>query len=342
MGTLIVAHGLRRQAAGDPAAFPADLRVALALGRSLRNGSIIAAHVHGTEVTRIAVDGADAWLRELDGRPDLLRAALAAVSEDDRTALTRVGPGGEVIPPAVLPGEPPEFDPRPHLLAERYVIRELQKGPGQWLPALLAPAGVDKEAVAPVVDAIGTAWSVPWERERGRRLLGLGFETRSVPGGPPLLRGRPGRVIFASQPRTPAELVETDRHLRLYRRALLVKLAVRLYQAERRGTPAGTAPAALADLVTAGCLRSVPTDPYDGQPLRYRVSMGELLAPLPARSNPIPGAPPPLEALPGQAIVWSVGANHQDDGGRGSSADMTTGTRADDVLFLVPLPPGQK
>ena len=66
------------------------------------------------------------------------------------------------------------------------------------------------------------------------------------------------RWVYSYQCR--AQRLDTLVHLRL----LLVKLAVGGYAAEH-----GTPPERLADLVPA-YLASVPTDPFDGQPLRYR------------------------------------------------------------------------
>ncbi|MDB5311448.1 MAG: hypothetical protein JWO38_5650 [Gemmataceae bacterium] len=333
MGGAVVAHGLQSHAAGDPAALPDDLRTALALGQSLQNGSILVALQHGNEVVRAALAGTDHWLAALDGRPDLLRAALAAVLEDE--------PAGP-------------FDPTPHLLAERYVTRELTKAPGQWLPAMLTPGGEDKEVVASVADLIALAWSVPWERERGRRLVGLGFEAGLGQEEHNLVRGRPGSVIFNVRLQTPIELAEIDRQLRTYRRAVQLKLAVRLYQEEK-----GSAPPDLTALVAEKYIPVVPADPYDGLPFRYRVSAGEELQPppspvaVPPAGMTLPGTPTPLprndppaaeptRVLRGQPVIWSVGPNRRDGGGRNPPAGPGGLGRGEDIVFLVPPPPGRK
>ena len=44
----------------------------------------------------------------------------------------------------------------------------------------------------PEVDLVEFSWAVPWERERTRRLLGLGFEAGTRPGAEKFVQGRPG------------------------------------------------------------------------------------------------------------------------------------------------------
>lgn len=317
MGHVLLAHGLQHQAAGKPEAFPEDLRIALALSRSLRNGSIVSALNYGNDVARASFSGADRWLGELRGRPDLLRAVIHILEADE--------PAGP-------------FDPRPHFLAERFIMRDQAKAPGQVLPNQLTPPGRDLEQTTPLVDLIGTAWNVPWERERTRRLLGAGYER-----GQPSARlrawviGRPGVMIFLARKLTAEEMAESDRQIRVHRRVVLLSAAVRLYQAEK-----GSTPGSLQELVAAGILKSIPLDPYDDQPLRYRVSAGEVLPPQPMPMMSGMKAPPGTDARPiaaGQPIIWSVGPDRNDDGGRNSATRPGTGRSGPDLVFLVPLPP---
>jgi hypothetical protein len=60
--------------------------------------------------------------------------------------------------------------------------------------------------------------------------------------------------------------------------------------AERYRLAKGAWPAGLDDLVTSGLLKSVPTDPFDGRPMRYRKTAGGV-------------------------VVYSVGPDGTDDGG---------------------------
>ncbi len=324
MGMILLAHGLQKQAAGDPAQFPADLQSALALGRSFRNGSIVKSLNFGNEVARACLSATDHWLAALEGRPDLLRQVLALLREDDPVEA---------------------FDPRPHVLAERYIMRDMAKAPGQFLPAQLTPPGTNPEQTTPLVDLIGVAWSVPWERERTRRLLGVGFETGNPTRANRLLvQGRPGTSVFLTRKQSPDEMIDNDRQVRLHRRAALIALAIRLHQVEKRSTPA-----TLDDLVAAGYLPAVPLDPYSSLPFNYRVSEGETLSP-PALPLPLPPGTPtaktsasqePRPIAPGQPILWSVGPNRTNEGGRNSPTrpGMTRG--GDDIVFLVPTEPAK-
>ena len=326
MGAALIAHGLQRQNAGDPAPFVADLRTDLALGRNFRNGSGVAALRQGQAVTRAALFGVDQWLANLDGRPDLIRQVLEAVREDDRAVPTRWGPGG--VTPASLPpaGDGAPFDPTPHLLADRFLVRGLLTAPAQWLPDNLAPPGQDREAQAPVADLVGFGWATPWERERTRRLVGLGPDRRSTVGMGSLVRGRPGSGLLL-RTANPDDLTDQDRFLRSQRRATILKLAVRAYQAEHGGTP----PADLAALVPA-YLPAVPTDPYGDGPFRYRVVR---LAEVPAAVR-LPNRP----LADGDVLVWSVGPNGKDDGGWAPPYVGADQSRHNDHVYLLPRRPG--
>lgn len=325
MGLAVAAHGLRRQRQGDPGAFVDDLRTALALGRNFRNGSGVPALRNGLSVGRAAFAAVDPWLRQLDGRPDLVREALGVVLEDERSVLTRRLPDGTVLPAEVpaADGHVP-FDPVPHLLAERFVVRDLLKAPGQWLADQLTPAGREREVNVPVADLIAFGWATPWEKERTRRLVGLSPDRRAAAGLPGLARGRPGAAYVVRAP-NPEDLAEQDRLFRAARRGATLKLAVRVYQAEHDGNP----PADLAALVP-DYLPAVPTDPYSDAPFKYRVATGQ---------NPPPGVRQGRAYPAGQPVAWSVGPNRTDEGGWAEAFTLADQPRREDLVFPTPLVP---
>jgi hypothetical protein len=76
-------------------------------------------------------------------------------------------------------------------------------------------------------------------------------------------------------------------------------------------------------------LPAAPTDPYDNQPIRFRVSTGELIR------GPWRGG---KQISWGQSVLWCVGEDHQDNGGRLGDINLVDGNG--DVIYLVPLPPG--
>jgi len=316
MVSALLARGLQKQADGDPGEFLVRFRQALHVGRTMQNGTIVVAYLMGTDVIRLALTALDRWLERLGDDPvaaGLLRRALGLLE-------------------AVDPPEP--FDPTPYYLSERYVLREGLAAPSQWLPQLLTPPGGDPEAVGPVVDLVALAWAVPWERERTRRLVGLGYESgRSIDLS--LIAGRPGARMML-RPRFGIDPTAADRNLRLLGRVGLLKVALRAYRCEH-----GRYPDALAGLVVSGYLRAVPGDPYEPtRPLGYRLSPGETLRSVPSRGM---GEPPPLARAvewvvpPGQPVLWSVGIDALDQGGTSLPADvpLTFGTPPD-FVFLVP------
>ena len=116
---------------------------------------------------------------------------------------------------------------------------------------------------------------------------------------------------------------------------LILKAVVRAFESER-----GKPPATQTELVQLGYLPRLPEDPYaDGKPFGYRVSPGETLR-IPTHTMPqtrlATKTPDPYELAvrPGRVIIWSLGVDRLDQGGRVPPGDP----RAQDIVFLVPLP----
>ena len=191
MAVALIARGLQRQAAGDAGELVRNLSTVFALGRSVGDRSVVSALFVGQGITRSGLAGTDEWLKAQDGPADQLRAAIRVLQGDE--------PGGP-------------FDPTPHMLAERYILREAMKAPNQWLPNFIKPRDRDQEAVAVEVDVVTFAWTVPWEQERTRRLIGLRYETGLDRPRAMLVRGRPGSHYWFTSPRvSPDALIEVDR-----------------------------------------------------------------------------------------------------------------------------------
>ncbi|MBP3955079.1 hypothetical protein J8F10_07275 [Gemmata sp. G18] len=132
---------------------------------------------------------------------------------------------------------PGDLDLVPHYLADRYVLREQLRVPSPWLTGHLISAGVNEELAAAEADLVSFAWTVPWERERTRRLLGLGFE-QGFPGPPlehaVLLIGRPGAGLLLARNRAIGDVTETERYLRVLRRVTVIKFACRAHLVDRK------------------------------------------------------------------------------------------------------------
>jgi hypothetical protein len=200
------------------------------------------------------------------------------------------------------------------------------------------------------------SWQVPWERERMLRLLRGEFarylELVETPYwevySPPSNGGQPqptqrfawlrpnsswNALLKASDLEFYFSWLLRSQTLRLCRlRATRLQIALALYEINS-GRPAKQ----LADLAPR-YLAKVPVDPYSGQPFHYRVSKGERLQWDP---KPSPISPKYRRVPSGQGIIWSVGPDMRNDGGKiqlldSPDFDIRGGPRPGDLIFLVP------
>jgi hypothetical protein len=258
MNLLLLAQALRQQAGGDPAAFPPAARLCLATQRTAGHDTMLIPTLIARGMEWQVYVALDHWLEELHNRPDLLRAALAALLEHDRL-------------------DP--FDPRAVQLAQQVVARNAIHAPGRWVPRYLdgfRPGwqldrfGGASQAAEAQGSLVSFAWTVPWEKERLRRVIGLANRPGRWQREAEYLRGVPAWEYLAQRDAaTMPGLVEGEKMLLAQRRGAMLKLAIRLYESDT-----GTMPAALAALVPR-YLPAVPADPFDGKAFRYRVSAGE-------------------------------------------------------------------
>jgi hypothetical protein len=342
MAVALLGRGLQQQAAGNSEAFLAALRTTLTLARTMQNGSILAALHAGFDVERAAMVALDRWLARLTPQARLIRAVLDPFPLVPAAALARPFEHPDLLRDAVQKLEAFDsdqpFDPTPHYLAERFVLREALKSPQHWLPLQLLPPGETPE-VTPEIELVGVAWAVPWERERTRRLVGLGYEAgpldAPLSANPRYITGRPG-AAFMLRPRSAKELDDADRLRQGNLRAAILKLGLRAFKAEH-----GDYPKSLSELAASGYLRRVPVDPHDeSRQYGYRVAPagGETLRAQPSTSPPMLNEPPTTRFVPpGQAILWSVGQDKIDQGGTSLPVGGPSGfVRPLDLVYLVP------
>jgi hypothetical protein len=362
---LLVARGLQRQAEGKPEVFVDHLRLGLNLTRNLRHKSAAMPYHVAHFAEEMLLGGLDRWLERLDGHPELAQKANEVLRRHE----------------AENPTDPEEVVKAQYLVDLNGFDRLVELySASEPASASAGPAWILRQAQLEVLRLVQ---QVPWERARMLRFIRLGHE------GQP----RPNRAHMENLPRF-LWVVAGDWNLdnlgrsvtraRCQLHAAQLKLALRQYQIEK-GRPAEK-----LSLLVPGYLPSISTDPYDGQPFRYRLSRGETIgwpeeprpvdfAPGPAAAVPPPddfvGPPAPDEpagdAVPepvppggpggmipgrpvggppapgrwvpaGQGILWSVGEDRVDNGGRGqvgSNPRLTRDATGEDLIFLVPLPP---
>jgi ABC-2 family transporter protein len=333
---VLAVRGLQRQAAGDDEAYVENLRIGLALSRSLRDHAPFSDLLVGRAVEGVLVGGLDRWLEKLHGRSDLVHKALALLSRHlDETA----------------------EDLKDQELVEFLSTQNTVDDPLPWLQMFIANGIGQRTQSDPrareEAEWVAMAWLIPWERARQARILGVMFE-----GDPTQLRwlyspaNNLGPLVQFGPYRLVMDHVNKPGRLGAGR-AMQLKLALRWFQADN-GKPAEN-----LDELVPKYLPSIPLDPYDGAPFRYRLSRGEeiewpsdppdpnapAMPPMGGQPGAVPVAvqPPTRKIPPGQGVLWCVGEDKVDDGGhrqsRSSSGETVPGG---DIVFLVPLPPKAK
>jgi hypothetical protein len=276
---------LQRQAAGDDEAYVENLRIGLALSRSLRDRAPACDLIFGRKVEGTLLKGLDRWLEKLHGRPDLIRQALALLSRHlDET----VDDGKDVEAIAAL-------------IHQNSL--DIPLSLDQYLSFYDGPARQDSlSGRVPFV----TAGLVPWEQARLVRIFRLMYSGDRQQQS--WFIGRENELGALVQFGPNDSLINRDRLRNLAKqpgelcvaRAMQLKLALRWYQADN-GKPAEN-----LDELAPKYLPSIPVNPYDGEPFRYELSRGEEIV-LPLGANTIgPGGAAPTQKVPaGQGVLWS-------------------------------------
>ncbi len=330
---LLTVRGLQQQACGKPEEFVKDLRIGLNLARNLRHKSPVDAVLMAIHVERVILKGLDHWLDRLVGHPELLKEVNEILRCHE----------------AENPTDPADMEMVQYLIALNsfdQLIDILWRKP-------ISSTDLDSARLESEAELLRAAWQVPWERVRLVHLVHQFYEG-DLTNNSPLLRKAPGILLILRNGSDAWRMSASRSQDLCHFRALQLKTALRQYQAEH-GKPATT----LHVLVEEKYLPSVPLDPYDDKPFRYRLSHGEdiewpddavrverPLVPItpgePPTEPPEPEPAMPTRRVPaGQGILWSVGPDQTDDGGKRqvqAQRNRPVSNSGEDMIFLVPQP----
>ncbi|HBI46979.1 MAG TPA: hypothetical protein DDY78_29620, partial [Planctomycetales bacterium] len=271
---VLAVRGLQRQAAGDDEAYVENLRIGLSLSRSLRDRTPTMDLLVGRNVEFFLLKGLDRWLEKLHGRPDLIRQALAVLSHHLNETADDLK-DQELVEDLITK----------NTVEEPLPLLQMYLGGEEGLPQRNDPR-VQQEA-----EWVATAWLVPWERARQARILRVMFDGDPIQQG--WLHG-PAKGYGPLPQLGPYHYDFRSKHVRLCEaRAMQLKLALRWFQTDN-GKPAEN-----LDELVPKYLPSIPLDPYDGAPFRYRLSRGEEIEWPPDPPDPNARAMPPVGGQPG-------------------------------------------
>lgn len=288
----MLARALQEQARGRPAVGVEYFDSLLASIRTARHHTILTSYLVAIANEYVVYGGITRWLERLDHDPVLLRKLLAILLAHEAV---------------------PSDTAWEHKMASQVGVRNAIKNPQTWyepwgknFPALRS---LESQTVADRVDAESSllqfSWTVPWEKERLRRAVGMKNATETAPG--PLdqlsdtirkatlraprkptevkdyLAGLPGLPLMDWRLFGSFNLASRDTAALAQLRGLLIVVALRLYEAEK-----GRLPESLSELVP-DYLPLVPKDPHspEGKTFRYELSKGRVVY-LTEREQPSP------------------------------------------------------
>ncbi|MFO0930473.1 MAG: hypothetical protein U0736_26170 [Gemmataceae bacterium] len=348
----LAVRGLQRQAEGDPAAFVRHLDVALFLIRSQTTHCLPGALQAAVSTEAAVLAAVDRWLERIDGRPDLLRQMMQVLDRHRKEApLDPADPAVQtylIVRNAVY---------QPHLIVAR--------GPAFWNPG-------PRLALSEVV---------PWERARLDRVVRMLASGIVDPRLTPPWLDPVWKFLRPDLRQLPQEKVR--RLTLLDARRLLV--ALRRYAVERGRAATELQqlvpdylPSVPTDPYSDGPFRyrlsqgeeiawrpempdeavamggGMPGGAGSSGPPGMAMPPGAEMPPvrMPEAGQPLPLLPPVPEpparkktVSAGQGVLWSVGDDHEDNGGKRQGLTdnwFEPAQHGTDLIFLVPVPRPKK
>jgi hypothetical protein len=318
MSRLLALRALQLQAAGKTTNMVESLKRGFCLTRNVGHRTGVVYETMARKADAVLLDGLTTWLKGLNGHPQVLRNILPLLQFQDTFISTHTDQNWE---------------------AEYLIARNTLAQPMTLLEMFVPQHGgvsFRTGAIREFLTWTATCWSVPWERERHERILRLLYEGDDELNTLLLNRGEFKAAMFERFLRHEHRLV-FQTHVKYFLarlRAAQLTVALRLYQAEK-----GQLPQSAAALVP-DYLPALPVDPFDGQPLRYRVSKGENILGMTEDDVPtILTFSKGLYVPKGQGIIWSTGLDGEDNGGHELK---TPDNKEVDLIWLVPLPAATK
>jgi hypothetical protein len=283
LNEVLAVRGLQLQARGNHEAFVEKLRISLALSRNVQNHAPPRLVRAGRLAELKCVIALDRWLEKLPGKPELLERVRDILLEHQAELPLEI----DTVKTTFLIAQN-TLEQSPQLFVEGEIGARRARGP--------AVSELEKDEL----DLVSLLWRIPWEHERHQRILRVVFE-----GSPPqreLVRDWGGSYMNNLDEEVKDGKMQRDRRTTATLDAILLKVGLRLYQAKNGEFPDkldDLAPHQVPRMMHLNYLPSVPRDPFDSQPFRYRVEhdhFGKL----------------------SRVIIWSVGEG---------------------LIFNVPLPP---
>ncbi|MGL6076794.1 MAG: ABC transporter permease [Fimbriiglobus sp.] len=262
-----LALGLRDQQNGNSKAYVERAALSMSVANNVRNFGTGFPVAYGNSIESLTAMAGQRWLESLG---------------PDRK------PVAELLKLMMFYDEFNVYVPRNTILAFTTIRRESLKSVGLWLPKhyMFDPyqrgttqPTTPPDRLAAECDMISFFWAVPWEKERLRRVVGLGNSPVMEQGYFRYCRGMPGGTHF--NPYLGRQSYGTEHQEAIaHRRMLIVSLALRLFYADNNKFPA------TLDELVPKYLPNVPKDPYSplAAPIRYRIAnVQEVLSYSPAK-----------------------------------------------------------
>jgi hypothetical protein len=331
-----------RQEEGDLAGALDDYQTSFALILTMANQASDRAFTYGAGAAYEALRGLKYWAVKASRHPELLARAEAMLRHFEKSLPTAVDVdkasyvgmlsflSQPELSPKRWPNDPPVARDQSIYLAPWEQERQQRLLRAFYAGRMEAAALPFPEWMALAIEEANAAQANAAHSGHWQLTLGVWIQPRA-PSSRPISRDKVTDWLAQSWWGRELGLWTTplyENQLRCHLRAAELRISLIRYAA-KNGRPARV----LGDLVPA-YIDHIPDDPYDGKTFRYRVSAGEEI---PVVSNSVNAK---WTVHPGQGVLWSVGPDQVDDGGKFQGPEdlrfPPRNRKTGDVIFIVP------